>query len=316
MDQKTTQEFWEFIDRLVAERSLVIDRPRGSQHPRYPGQIYPLDYGYMEGTMAVDGGGLDVWVGTLPSRRPEALLITIDLKKRDAEIKILLGCSDIEIREILQFSNGNSMRAVLFSREGQELAWIKSRQSVRRFLPQDVPEEVTTRLLEAAIQAPSAHNRQPWRFAVLGTEGAKVRLAEGMGVEFRQALLKDGLSPEEAESQVERSYRRIVEAPLGVLLCLDNTEMDFYPDPVRQQAEQQMAVQSVAMAGENLLLAAHSQGLGAVWICAPLFAPQSARSALDLPETWQPQGLLLLGYPSVQPARRNRKPLSEVTRFL
>ena len=198
----------------------------------------------------------------------------------------------------------------------QGLEWITTRRSVRRFLPQAVPVEIVTSLLEAAVRAPSAHNRQPWRFAVLRTQGSKVRIAEGMGADFRRVLLEDGLSFEQAEAQVGRSFRRIVEAPLGVLICLDDSEMDAYPDPVRQQAEQQMAVQSVAMAGGNLLLAAHACGLGGVWICAPLFAPQAARSALNLPESWQPQGLLLVGYPAGDPAERGRKPVSAVTRYL
>jgi nitroreductase len=100
-----------------------------------------------------------------------------------------------------------------------------------------------------------------------------------------------------------------------VLLCLDMTEMDHYPDPDRQRAEFLMAVQSVAMAGENLLLAAHAEGLGAVWICAPLFAQETARASLDLPRSWEPQGLLLIGRSAKVPEPRPRKPLEEVTLF-
>jgi F420 biosynthesis protein FbiB-like protein len=144
---------------------------------------------------------------------------------------------------------------------------------------------------------------------------AKTRLASAMGADFQRDLLAGGLSQEEVAAQVERSYRRILDAPLAVLLCLDMTEMDQYPDPVRQQAEYLMAVQSVAMSGENLLLAAHAEGLGGVWTCAPLFAQETARISLDLPASWQPQGLLLIGRSAKVPEARPRKPLEEVTRF-
>jgi nitroreductase len=89
---------------------------------------------------------------------------------------------------------------------------------------------------------------------------------------------------------------------------------DNYPDARRQQAEYLMSVQSVAMAGQNLLLAAHAEGLGGVWVCAPLFAQEAVRQALNLPGEWHPQGMLLLGYPAVVPKTRPRRPVSEVTR--
>jgi F420 biosynthesis protein FbiB-like protein len=194
--------------------------------------------------------------------------------------------------------------------------FIKSRQSIRRFLQEPVTEKMIRRILEAAVQAPSAHNRQPWRFAILTSSESKSRLAKAMGADFRRDLQASGLPQEEIEAQVERSYSRILGAPAAVLLCLDMTEMDVYPDPDRQQAEYLMAVQSVAMAGENLLLAAHAEGLGGVWVCAPLFAQETARASLDLPGAWEPQGLLLIGRGASTPEPRPRKPLEEVARFL
>ena len=109
-------EFWSYLDRLVADCPLVIDRPKGSTHPRFPSIIYPLDYGYLEGSTTVDGGGLDVWVGALPDRSLRAVALTVDLEKRDAEIKLLLGCSEIDIRTVLDFHNDGSMRATVVYR--------------------------------------------------------------------------------------------------------------------------------------------------------------------------------------------------------
>jgi coenzyme F420-0:L-glutamate ligase / coenzyme F420-1:gamma-L-glutamate ligase len=196
------------------------------------------------------------------------------------------------------------------------LDFIRSRRSVRRFQPDVVPPDTINRILETAMWAPSAHNRQPWRFVVLQNDEGKVRLAGSMATDFQRDLMRDGLPTEEVERQVERSRQRILEAPVVIVLCLDPAELDIYPDPDRTQAEYIMAVQSVAMAGCVLMLAAHANGLGSVWMCAPLFAPASVVRALDLPSSWKPQGMVLAGYPARFPRPRPRRPLSEVARFL
>jgi coenzyme F420-0:L-glutamate ligase/coenzyme F420-1:gamma-L-glutamate ligase len=309
-------EFWKFLEELVDQHELVIDRPKGSPHPRYPQRIYPLDYGYLEGTSASDLDGIDVWVGSLNERRLDAVLMTVDSNKRDAEIKLLLGCSEQEKQGILDFMNGFSMRAVMMRREEDRLEQIRSRRSVRHFRQEPVPKETLQRVLQIATLAPSAHNRQPWRFAVLTSQQSKSDLAENMGAEFHTDLLKDGLAEEEARTQVERSRRRIRQAPVVVVLCLDTEAGDSYPDERRQQAEHLMGVQGVAMAGENLLLAAHTLGLGGVWVCAPLFAQETVRKTLTLPQTWQPLGMVLMGFPAKIPDQRPRKEVSEVSSFL
>jgi F420 biosynthesis protein FbiB-like protein len=137
-----------------------------------------------------------------------------------------------------------------------------------------------------------------------------------MGAAFRQDLLADGHAPEKVEASVDRSQQRILSAPAAILLCLDMKLGDVYPDPARQQAEYLMGVQSVALAGGTLLLAAHAEGLGGVWVCAPLFARNAARRALELPVEWEPQGLIFLGYPEKTPDIRPRVPLATVTRYL
>lgn len=316
MDSVYWQEFWAYIDELVSTSSIVIDRPQGSRHPRYPKLVYPLDYGYLEGTMAMDGGGIDVWVGSLDSHAPGAMMLTVDLKKRDAEMKVLLGCTEAENQVIEDFLNSSSMRGVLVRRQPEGFALIQTRRSVRRFLPKPVPQDMLERIMEAATWAPSAHNCQPWRFAVLTSREARLRLVESMGAEFRRDLVADGHSSSDADARVARSRRRILDAPVAIALCFDPSEMDTYSDPKRQQAEYLMGVQSVAMAGENLLLAAHAEGLGGVWMCAPLFAPETVRLALNLPVTWQPQGLVLIGYPAITPEPRPRQPVAEVSLFL
>jgi coenzyme F420-0:L-glutamate ligase/coenzyme F420-1:gamma-L-glutamate ligase len=309
-------EFWEYLDRMVADSQLVIDRPKGSQHPRYPSLIYPLDYGYLEGTTTVDGSGIDLWLGSLASRALDSVVMTVDLYKRDAEIELLLGCTDQDKLTILGWLNANSMRATLVPRLGGSLEWMRTRRSIRRFSPRVVEADLIRTVLQAATWAPSAHHRQPWRFVILSTRQSRQTLAKAMSEDFRRDLQADGLPPEQVESQVERSRRRILEAPVAILLCLDCSVGDVYPDARRLQAEAMMGVQGVAMAGENLLLAAHALGLGGVWVCAPLFAQESVRRALNLGEQWQPQGLVLLGYPARIPEPRPRQPVDEVAIFL
>ena len=194
--------------------------------------------------------------------------------------------------------------------------FIRSRRSVRRFMQDRVPQEVLSRILETAAWAPSAHNFQPWRFVVLDSELPRARLADAMARDFRRDLQADGLPADDIEAQVQHSRQRIVEAPAAIMLCLETGEMVRYPDQRRQNAEYLMAIQSVAMAGQNLLLAAHAEGLGCVWKCAPLFAQETARGALDLPGSWQPQALILLGYPAKISPPRFRKEMHEIVLHL
>lgn len=97
--------FWEGIDQLTASHGLVIDRPKGSAHPRFPHWIYPLDYGYLEGTAAMDGERVDVWVGTAGTNRVDALLCVVDLPKGETELKLLVSCTPEEKTEALRFQN-------------------------------------------------------------------------------------------------------------------------------------------------------------------------------------------------------------------
>jgi F420 biosynthesis protein FbiB-like protein len=175
---------------------------------------------------------------------------------------------------------------------------MRSRRSIRRYRAEPIPREMIDRLLEAAIWAPSAHNRQPWRFAVVATPGAKERLASAMGDRLRADRLRDGDPIDAIERDFRRSRARIVGAPLVLVACLSMRDMDLYPDERRAAAERTMAIQSVAASIQNLLLAAHALGLGACWMCAPLFCPDTVSAALGLPDDWEAQALITLGYPA------------------
>ncbi|MBN2335590.1 inorganic pyrophosphatase [Candidatus Bathyarchaeota archaeon] len=113
----TPMEFWESLDQLIREHALVIDRPRGSAHPRYPESFYPVDYGYLEGTTSSDGHGVDVWRGTLPDTRVQAVLVTVDTVKKDEEIKLVVGCTEEEIGRLYPYTESYSMASIIVRRE-------------------------------------------------------------------------------------------------------------------------------------------------------------------------------------------------------
>ncbi len=188
-----------------------------------------------------------------------------------------------------------------------------ARRSVRRYRDKALSHETVERILRAAITAPSAHNRQPWRFAVLHGLAPKQRLAGAMGERLRQDRLLDGDAPEAIERDVARSASRISEAPVVIVVSLTMEDMDFYPDARRMAAEHRMAVQSTAMAIGNMLLAAHAIGLGASIMCAPLFCPDVVRMALPLPQDWEPQALVTLGYPAIDGRPYQRRSLKDLT---
>lgn len=111
--------FWAALDQLMASSRLVIDRPKGTAHPRYPDMIYPLDYGYLADTTAMDGGGIDVWAGSDPARGLDAIMVTVDLVKRDSEIKLLIGCTEEEKQLVWhQHNDSESMKGMLIRRPG------------------------------------------------------------------------------------------------------------------------------------------------------------------------------------------------------
>lgn len=185
---------------------------------------------------------------------------------------------------------------------------IRERRSIRRYQKKTVDEDALLRLLEAARWAPSAHNRQPWRIAVVQSTSTRGKLAQAMGQQLASDLDAAHVPPAVIRQDVERSRSRIVGAAVALVLCLSMVDMDTYEDERRQRAERDMAIQSVALAGQNILLMAHASGLGACWMCAPLFCPDVVRDVLSLDQDWEPQALITIGYPA-EDREKDRVPL-------
>jgi len=281
-------DFWNFLDQLIASCAIEIERPAGSLHPRHPEILYPLNYGFLRGTSASDGAEIDLFRGSAPEPILSALLLTIDLDKRDSEIKLLLGCTPQEEQIALHFLNQGNMRATLLPRKAD--ASLQTRRSIRRFAPQPVPPPLLKEILQTTLQAPSAHGLQPWRFVHVQSAQARQALGQALTLQMQADMQAQNAPSREVQSRIRRSLRRIAEAPEIILLFRDQ---EILRTP--EAEEEIMSIQSVAMAGLQLMLSAHLHGLGANWLCWSLYAPQAVSQALRLPLTWQSQGMVFLG---------------------
>lgn len=113
----TEPEFalWDLCDQLIARSEILIDRPKGSAHPRIPAFIYPVDYGYLVGTTGGDGEGIDIYVGT-GADGLRGYFATRDDIKQDREIKLLWNVTDSELEAIRAFLIRADLHPVLVQR--------------------------------------------------------------------------------------------------------------------------------------------------------------------------------------------------------
>jgi inorganic pyrophosphatase len=109
--------FWDYLEKIIKENGIVIDRPKGTKHPKYNNMVYEVDYGYIKNTKSMDNGGIDVFVGSGNKKYIDTIFCVIDLLKKDSEIKILIGCTEEEKIKISNFlNNSNFMKAIMVKR--------------------------------------------------------------------------------------------------------------------------------------------------------------------------------------------------------
>ncbi len=113
-------DFWTRLESLIASNEVILDRPKGSHHPKYPEIVYPLDYGYLKGTSGGDRNEIDVWRGSMPGNKLVGVVCTVDILKSDTEVKLLIGCTDNEINKVSDFLNSNYMSAIVIERSEVE----------------------------------------------------------------------------------------------------------------------------------------------------------------------------------------------------
>ena len=107
------------MDSFVRESKIIVDRPKGTVHPRTGGIIYPVDYGHLENTKSSDNSEIDVFVGSAKNQDLDAVICSVDLCKRDCEIKLLIGCDDKEKEAVLKIFSEcfDALQGILVNRK-------------------------------------------------------------------------------------------------------------------------------------------------------------------------------------------------------
>jgi nitroreductase len=200
-----------------------------------------------------------------------------------------------------------------------------SRRSVRRFRSDAPPDDLVQRLLELAISAPSASNKQPWRFLVV----ARRALIDELAAAVREKV--DHIArhiPEDSQpafraygeyfTRFEHAPRVIVPIFRGhrVLSNLVATTLDEGSRVAIDAMERDSGLVGTSLALMNLLLAAHSLGLGASAMTGPLVAVERLRELLRVPASWGIVAFVALGYPAEDPRPTDRKDVEKVVRWL
>ena len=186
------------------------------------------------------------------------------------------------------------------------------RRSIRSYDERPVPADVLERVLTAATHAPSPHHSIPWRLAVLTGDAAKQQLARAMADRWRADLLGDGLPEAEVEIELAKSWKRLTASPVVLVGSVFPERLDEYPDPDRQAAETLMAAHSLGAALQNIMLAAHANGLASCWMCAPVFCSEVVRDALGLEDGLYPHAIVTIGYAARPPRERQRPSVDQI----
>ncbi len=172
---------------------------------------------------------------------------------------------------------------------------IKTRRSIRKYKATPVDDKTIELVLEAARWAPSWDNTQCWRFIVVRDSNIKAELAQTLGTELGK--------PNPATNAVRN-------APVVIVACSELEKSGYIGGELSTDKDDWWYMFDVALAMQNLVLAAHSLGLGTVYI--GLFDAKKVASILEVPPGFCVVAMTPLGYPDQEPKSRPRKELSEI----
>jgi nitroreductase len=202
---------------------------------------------------------------------------------------------------------------------------IRSRRSIRQFKPEHPGRPVIEELIEAAVAAPSASNKQPWRFFVIDDRGVIQSMAE----KVQAAIDRLAGHVEESFMNAFKAYGdyfvRFHGAPvvivpvykkLVVLSHIVDSEIIPTDHLAIQNMESNSGLISVSLAIQNLMLCAHAKGLGTSCMTGPLVAEKELQSLLGIPEEWHIAAVIPVGFPAETPAPVPRKSVDAVTRWV
>lgn len=194
---------------------------------------------------------------------------------------------------------------------------IRGRRSVRSFLPDPVTRDVIEKLIEAARWAPSASNRQPYRFFAITARDLLDRMAEAVLQETRRLLSELRMDAMDDADRYLASFAHFRSAPLVFApiyregFDLLSASMEERSSDTSQQALLD-AHASVCAATMNLLLAAHALGLGTCWMTGPLVAARPLSKILEVPQGWKLAALIPVGHPGETPEAPPRKSIDRL----
>ncbi|MCM1499107.1 MAG: nitroreductase family protein [Clostridium sp.] len=191
---------------------------------------------------------------------------------------------------------------------------IYERRSIRKFQSKDVPIDLLNRILDAGRVAPSAKNRQPWKYIVFGSEHKEDLLkAMAEGLQREENGITDLRRSQHGIPDARYTLRIMQEAPIIVVVINTNAKSPFLPVDSDARITEICDSLSIGASIENMLLTAEEVGLGALWIANTCFAYTELTTYLGTDE--QLVCAIAIGYADERPEPRPRKPLREIVEF-